>query len=471
MLHCSAKNKGCGGCPLLFCSYSEQLQHKQKTVASLLGDFGQVQPILGMKEPFYYRNKAISTFSRKDGKLASGIYKQGSHQVIPVEKCLLHHPDLDTAIDAVRQAARACHYEPFDEDRRTGLLRHVLVRQSRSSGQILVVLITATSILPGSKAFVSRLRALCPQVSSVVQNINPRYSSAVLGPSQKVLYGKGWIEDSLCGVRFQLSASSFYQINPEQTEVLYRTAIQMANPDKSQTILDAYCGVGTIGLIASKSVGHVIGVESNRQAVSCAVQNARANQIKNARFHCADASFFLQRMAAQKEYVDIVFLDPPRSGSTEEFLDALCRLSPQKVVYISCNPQTQQRDLAFLCERGWHVQEIQPVDLFPHTEHIETVVLLSKLNTKQHIEVELNLDELDLTSAESKATYEEIKAYVLEHTGLKVSHLYIAQVKQKYDIIERENYNKPKSENAKQPKCPPEKEAAITEALKFFGMI
>lgn len=380
---CQLFSQGCGGCPFLPFPYEEQLRKKQKRVESLLARFGAVQPILGMEDPWHYRNKAISTFSATGRQLISGIYRQGTHQVIPVKNCLLHHPALDQAIEAVRQAARACHYEPFHEDRRTGLLRHVLVRHSLATDQVLVALVTSTPVLPGSKAFVTQVRSLCPQISTIVQNINSRHSSAVLGPSEKVLYGKGYIEDTLCGIRFRLSASSFYQINPVQTEVLYRTAIQMAQLSASQTVIDAYCGVGTIGLAAASHAGRVIGVESNRQAVLCAIQNARSNQITNTRFYCEDATEFLQQQAARAEHVDVLFMDPPRAGSTPAFLDALCQIAPPKVVYISCNPETQQRDLDFLCRRGWKVLKIQPVDLFPHTEHIECCALLVPSETKR----------------------------------------------------------------------------------------
>ncbi len=376
---CSYRKKGCGGCPLLPLPYPDQLAKKQKDVQALLGRFGNVQPILGMDDPWHYRNKAISTFKAGPGRtLTSGIYAQGTHRVIPVERCLLHHPALDEAIEAVRKAAAACRYEPFDEDRRTGLLRHVLVRHSRATGEVLVCLVTSQPALPGSKAFVAKLRQLCPAVSTVVQNINPRHSSAVLGSAEKVLYGKGYIQDSLCGVRFRLSAASFYQVNPVQTEVLYQAAIAAAGLDGSQTVLDAYCGVGTIGLACAGHAKQVLGIELNRSAVNCAVQNAKANHITNARFLCADATSAIQRMAQQGERADVVFLDPPRAGSTPEFLEAVCQLAPQRVVYVSCNPETQRRDLEFLTKRGWKAQLIQPVDLFPHTEHVETVVSLSK---------------------------------------------------------------------------------------------
>ena len=374
-------------------------------------------------------------------------------------------------ITSVRQIMRECRIQPYDEDRGTGLLRHILVRTGFASGQVMVVLVTASPIFPARSRFVSLLREKHPEITTIVMNCNPKQTSMVLGTQERVLYGKGFIKDSLCGLRFAISPRSFYQVNPVQTEALYQRAIQMAQLTGRERVLDAYCGIGTISLIAAGQAKEVIGVELNRDAVQDAIANAKRNGVRNATFVCEDAGRFMTRMAQEREGVDVVFLDPPRSGSDEAFLRSLCALGPKRVVYISCNPQTQKRDLAVLAAGGYRVEAIQPVDMFPQTGHVETVVLLSKLNTKQHIEVELNLDELDLTSAESKATYEEIKAYVLEHTGLKVSHLYIAQVKQKYGIIERENYNKPKSENAKQPKCPPEKEAAITEALKFFGMI
>ena len=251
---CALLRQGCGGCPLLETPYPEQLRQKQARVEALLGEFGPVSPILGMEHPWHYRNKAISTFCTGPGRrLDSGIYAAGTHRVVPVASCLLHHPALDEAVEAVRRAARLCRYEPYQEDRGTGLVRHVLVRHSRATGRVLVALVTAAPVLPGARAFVSKVRELCPQVETIVQNINPRRSSAVLGPREKVLWGRGYIEDTLCGVRFRLGASSFYQINPEQTEVLYRTALDGAGLDGTQTVVDAYCGVGTIGLAAAQT--------------------------------------------------------------------------------------------------------------------------------------------------------------------------------------------------------------------------
>lgn len=376
---CSLQQKGCGGCPLLSLPYEEQLRKKQKAMKKLMGNFGKVRPVIGMEDPWHYRNKAISTFAEGPGRqLISGIYARGSHYVIPVKTCLLHHPALDEAVRAVRKAARICKYKPYDEDRKTGLIRHVLVRHSLLTDEVLVVLITAAPILPRAKAFVKKVRELCPKVTTIVQNINPRSTSAVLGFSEKILYGKGYIVDELCGIRFRIAASSFYQINPVQTEILYRTAIEAAGLDGTQTVLDAYCGVGTIGLAAAPHARHVLGVEKNGSAVRCAIQNAKDNGIQNARFLNEDATKAIQKMAARGEKVDVIFMDPPRAGSTPEFLDAVSRMSPEKLVYISCNPKTQKRDLEILKKKGWGVRVIQPVDLFPHTEHIETIVTLSR---------------------------------------------------------------------------------------------
>ena len=405
-----------------------------------------------MEEPWHYRNKAIATFATGPrGRLTCGIYAAGTHRVLPYTDCLLQDTVINQTIAAVLEAARACRWPAFEEDRGTGLLRHVLVRRGKTSCQVLVVLVTAQENLPGSRNFVKALREKAPWVTSVVQNYNPRRTSAVLGSDVRTLYGPSKI-----------------------TDTLYAKAIEFAALTGKETVIDAYCGIGTIGLCAAGRAKQVIGVERNPDAVRNACANAAANKINNARFICADATDWM-RAAAQPNsglpHPDVVFLDPPREGSTPACIDAVAAMKPKRVVYVSCNPETLARDLTHLSRRGWKALKIQPVDMFPHTEHVETVCLLSKLNAKQHIEVDIHMDELDLTDAEKKATYSEIKEYVLEHTGLKVSSLYIAQVKQKCGIIERENYNKPKSDDAKQPQCPPDKEKAIKEALKHFGMI
>ena len=285
------------------------------------------------------------------------------------------------------------------------------------------------------------------------------------------LWGRPGLTDVLSGFGFEIAPQAFYQINPPQAELLYRRAVELALPEPGGTVLELYCGAGTISLCLAQRAGHVIGAEIVPEAVENARANAAANGIGNVEFICADAAEAAERFAASGAHPDAIVVDPPRKGMSEDAVAAVASMRPERIVYVSCDCATLARDAARFQTLGYKAQTATAVDMFPRTAHVETVVLLSKLNTKQHIEVELNLDELDLTAAESKATYEEIKEYVLEHTGLKVSHLYIAQVKQKYGIIERENYNKPKSENSRQPKCPPEKEAAITDALKFFGMV
>ncbi len=294
----------------------------------------------------------------------------------------------------------------------------------------------------------------------------------MLGERENVLYGTGKIEDELCGLTFRISPRSFYQINPVQTEVLYNTAMEYAGMTGSEKVIDAYCGIGTIGLVASKRAGEVIGVELNRDAVHDAIANAKRNGIKNVRFFCDDAGEFMLGMVQDGEKADIVFMDPPRAGSDECFLSSLVTLAPKKVVYISCNPETQQRDLRFLTKRGYKVEKIQPVDMFPHTNHVETVALLVRnISTKEHVVIEVRPEELELGSLKTHGTYEEIKSYVLHKHGLKVSTLNISQVKRKCGLDVGEAYNKPKSQNSKAPNCPPEKENAIMDALKHFNMI
>lgn len=475
-MECRLKAKKCGGCPMLGLDYAEQLKQKEAAVRKLVGKYGPVAPIRGAENPCHYRNKVISTFAAgPGGKLVSGIYAAGTHKVLPVESCLLQDEVLDTVMQAVRAAASTCRYQPYNEDKGTGLLRHCLLRRGVVSGQVMVVLVTAQPVLPGAKNFVRALLAEAEKrhvpVTTVVQNYNPRRTSVVLGEEEKVLYGKGFILDTLCGKTYALSPRSFYQINHDQTEVLYGLAVEAARLTGKEVVLDAYCGIGTIGLTASGRVKQVVGVELNRDAVRDAIGNARHNDVKNARFFAADATQWITEAAAAGQRADVIFMDPPREGSTPQFIESVARMAPKRVVYVSCNPETMARDLALLTAKGYRAEGFTPVDLFPQTAHCETVCLLSKLQSKEHIEVDIHMDELDLTDAEKKATYSEIKEYVLEHTGLKVSSLYIAQVKQKCGIIERENYNKPKSDDAKQPQCPPDKEKAIKEALKHFGMI
>ena len=471
---CELEEQGCGGCDLLSLPYEKQLQKKQKELKALLGKFRKLQPILGTEEPWHYRNKVISTFTYHERKLDSGIYIQGTHKVLPVKSCLLHQPALDEAVEAVRQAARVCKYKPYDEDRHTGLLRHVLARHSLLTDEVMVVLVTASPVLAGAKNFVKEVRRRCPKVSTIIQNINPRATSAVLGYQEKILCGRGYIEDELCGVRFQIAASSFYQVNPKQTEVLYQTAISAAKLDGSQSVLDAYCGVGTIGLTAAGKARSVLGVELNKKAVQCALENARKNGIKNARFLCEDATKFIQKMADRGEHVDVVFMDPPRAGSTPEFLDAVSRMKPDSIVYISCNPETLKRDLEILVKKDWKVEMIQGVDLFPGTKHVETVVLLGrKKSTEDMVYAYVDYEPEDdtyLHGMKGNATYREIKEWIKAEYGMSVSSLYVAQIKDKCGFEKRQNYNIGENK-AHVPNCPPEKEKAILKAFKHFRMI
>ena len=473
---CTNYKLKCGGCPLLNQPYPDQLKRKQQLEQCLLGRFAPVSPVLGQAEPWHYRNKAIATFATGPrGRLTCGIYAAGTHRVLPYTDCLLQDTVINQTIAAVLEAARACRWPAFEEDRGTGLLRHVLVRRGKTSGQVLVVLVTAQENLPGSRNFVKALREKAPWVTSVVQNCNPRRTSAVLGSDVRTLYGPGKITDTLCGLQFAISPRSFYQVNPEQTEVLYAKAIEFAALTGKETVIDAYCGIGTIGLCAAGRAKQVIGVERNPDAVRNACANAAANKINNARFICADATDWM-RAAAQPNsglpHPDVVFLDPPREGSTPACIDAVAAMKPKRVVYVSCNPETLARDLTHLTRRGWKALKIQPVDMFPHTEHVETVVLLSKgeVDSKK-IRVEFSLEDMDMSEFQDGATYTQIKDYVLEHSGLKVSNLYISQIKRKCGIEVGKNYNLPKSEDSRQPMCPPEKEKAIREAFKYFGMI
>lgn len=468
---CPMSARGCGGCPLLGLPYERQLAQKQARLQTLLGRFAPVEPIAGMDSPWHYRNKAIASFAMQRGKLVCGLYAEGSHQVLPGCGCLLQGERLNQTLDAVLSAARQCRYTAYEEDRGVGLLRHAVVRSGFASGQVLVTVVTAAPTLPGSRNFVAALRREAPWVTAVVHNVNPTRSSAVLGSRERTLWGPGQIVDTLCGLEFAISSRSFYQVNPVQTEKLYAAALQLAALTGREEVVDAYCGIGTIGLCAAPRARRVTGVELNPAAARDAAANARRNGIRNARFLQGDATQWMAAAAREGLRPDVVFLDPPRAGSTPECIAAVAQMAPRRVVYVSCDPQSLARDVLLFARQGYRAALFRPVDMFPHTRHVETVCLLSKLNAGQHIEIDLSMDELDLTDAEKKATYQEIKDYVLKQSGLKVSSLYIAQVKQKCGIIERENYNKPKSEDAKQPQCSLEKEKAIKEALKHFGMI
>lgn len=359
--------------------YSDQLRLKEKQVRILLDKYCKVEPIMGMDEPYHYRNKVQAAFKRlHDGKVISGVYQSGTHRVVPVNDCLLEDTTADAIIVTIRSMLKSFKITVFDEDTGRGVLRHVLVKRGFTSGEVMVVLVCATPTFPSRNNFVKVLLEKHPEITTVVLNINPYQTNLVLGPNERVLYGKGTIEDTLCGKVFRISAKSFYQINPVQTEKLYGKAMELAGLTGKETVIDAYCGIGTIGLVASDKAGKVIGVELNKDAVQDAIVNCKRNGVKNARFYCGDAGDFMNGMAEDGQKADVVFMDPPRAGSTKKFLLSAVKLAPKKIVYISCNPETQARDIAILTQNGYKVKAIQPVDMFPHTAHVETVCLMCR---------------------------------------------------------------------------------------------
>lgn len=371
--------KKCGGCQLQNMDYKRQLKFKQASVISLLGKFHRVNNIIGMENPYHYRNKVQAAFGlTRSGKIVSGVYQSSSHRIVNVDSCMTEDQTADEIIVAIRKMLPKFRILPYNEDSRKGFLRHVLVKRSFSTGQIMVVLVGATAIFPQKTKFTNALVSKFPEITTVVFNINPQKTSMVLGEREVVLFGEGYIEDHLCGLTFRISPKSFYQINAYQTETLYNTAIEYANLTENDIVLDAYCGTGTIGLVASKHAKQVVGVELNSDAVKDAKKNAKLNQITNTSFYNADAGEFMVALADAGEKIDVVFMDPPRAGSDKNFLKSLLKLSPKRVVYISCNPTTQKRDLFTLTKGGYKVRKIQPVDMFPHTSHVETVVLLEK---------------------------------------------------------------------------------------------
>ena len=372
------KARQCGGCQLQGISYEKQLEQKQKKTEELIGPYCRVFPICGMENPYHYRNKVHAVLDHKKGKVISGIYAEGSHRVVPVDSCLIEDEKADEIIVTIRELLQSFKLPVYDEDTGRGLFRHILVRVGKASGQIMVVLVMASPIFPSKNNFIRVLRQKHPEITTIVQNINDEDTSMVLGEREKVLYGKGYITDTLCGKVFRISSRSFYQINPVQTEKLYQKAIHLASLTGKERIVDAYCGIGTIGLIASDRVKQVIGIELNEDAVRDAMKNARANNVSNVEFYCDDAGDFMREMAANGEKVDVVFMDPPRSGSDEIFLSSVVQLAPKRVVYISCNPETMARDLEYLTDHGYRAITAWPFDMFPSTAHIEVVTCLSR---------------------------------------------------------------------------------------------
>lgn len=369
--------RDCGGCQVKQQEYQEHLKQKQSQVEALLGKYCRVENIIGMKEPYHYRNKVHAVFDHdRKGNPISGVYEEGTHKVIPVDSCMIHNKKADEIIVSIRNMLKSFKIKTYDEDTGYGLLRHVLVRTGFSSGEIMVVLVLSSPIFPSKNNFIKALRQLHPEITTVILNVNDKATSMILGEREIIIYGKGYIEDILCGKVFRISPKSFYQVNPVQTEVIYQKAIEFAGLAGKETVIDAYCGIGTISLIAADHAKKVIGVELNKDAVKDAIINGKRNQSTNVEFYTQDAGEFMSQLAASGESAGVVFLDPPRAGCDEIFLNSLCKLKPDRVVYVSCNPVTLERDLQYLTNKGYKALRVVPVDMFPWTSHVETVVLM-----------------------------------------------------------------------------------------------
>lgn len=371
--------KKCGGCQLQNMDYKSQLEWKQRLCIRLLGEFGNVKPIIGMDDPYHYRNKVQAAFAMdRSRRIISGIYQSSTHKIVSVDSCMTEDVKADEIIVSVRKLIKAFKLTVYNEVTGKGFLRHVLVKRGFKTGEIMVVLVTGTPIFVAKNNFVRELLKLHPEITTVIQNVNDRFTSMLLGKNEKTLYGPGFIVDELCGCKFRISAKSFYQINPVQTEVLYSTAIEYAGLTGSETVIDAYCGIGTIGIVAAQKAGNVVGVEVNPDAVKDAINNAKINSTKNIYFYNADAGQFMVDMASEGEKCAVVLMDPTRAGSDENFMRSVCTLAPKRVVYISCNPETLARDLKYFTRHGYNVKKIQPVDMFPMTNHVECVVLMTR---------------------------------------------------------------------------------------------
>ena len=460
----------CGGCDFRHMSYEEELWAKRARVQDALTRIGgaevTVEEILGAEQPLHYRNKSIYPISPA-GEV--GFYRARSHQVVHVEHCLIQKPEADALAQAVRDYIARFQVEPYNEATGRGLLRHLYVRTS-CRGESLACLLVNGSRLPHEQELVAMLRAAAPKTCGVVLGENTRRGNAILGDRYRTLWGRDYLTDTLCGLELRLSVPSFYQVNHDQAQRLYEKALEYAGLTGRELAVDLYCGAGTITQVLARRARHVIGGEIVPEAIRDAEDSARRNGVENVEFLCGDASRLAAELRQRGLRPDVICVDPPRKGLAPDVVEAAASMEPERIVYVSCDPATLARDVARFAPLGYCPVRACAVDLFPGTAHVETVCQLVLRKPAVHINIDVDVEEL-VQDKRGAATYGQIKDYVLEHSGLKVSSLYIAQVKQKYGIIERENYNKPKSEDARQPQCPPEKEKAITEALRHFGMI
>lgn len=457
-------------------TYEEQLKFKRKQVVDNLYKTAGISDVevaetLGMETPYAYRNKAQVPVRRVKGQLETGFYRKNSHDLIPIEDFLIQDKEIDKLIVFVRDLLRRYDLKPYDEKEQTGLIRHLVVRRGHYSGQMMLVFVTTRPKIFRIDQIIAKITETFPNVVSIIQNINDKNTNAIFGKEFRTLYGQDTITDRMLGNDYEISAQSFYQVNTEMAEKLYQTAIDFSDLTSDSIVIDAYSGIGTIGLSFAKQVKEVYGVEVIETAVEDAKKNAERNGITNAHYVADSAENAMAKWSKDGIKPDVIIVDPPRKGLTESFIKASVAMQPEKITYVSCNPATMARDIKLYQELGYELKKVQPVDLFPQTHHVEAVALLSKLDVDKHIDVEIELDELDLTSAESKATYAQIKEYVWNKFELKVPTLYIAQIKRKCGIELREHYSKSKKEKQIIPQCTPEKEEAIMDALRHFKMI
>ena len=467
----------CGGCQLQALSYDQQLVFKTNKVKGHLERIGgftdiPMEPIIGMDELFHYRNKAQFPVGRnKEGKIVTGFYAGRTHNIIENRDCALGVAENKEVLDRVIAHMEKYGIEPYNEATGKGLVRHVLIRYGYFTKEVMVCLILNGNKIPKEEQFVKSLCEI-PGMTSITINVNKKRSNVILGEEICLLWGQEYITDRIGDISYQISPLSFYQVNPMQTQKLYAKALEYADLHGQETVWDLYCGIGTISLFLAQKAKFVRGVEIVPAAIENAKENAKLNGLENTEFFVGKAEEVLPREYKKNGvYADVIVVDPPRKGCDETLLETMVEMNPERIVYVSCDSATLARDLKYLCERGYELRKVCPVDQFGMTVHVETVVLLSQQKPDDTIEIDLDLDELDATSAELKATYQEIKDYVLKESGLKVSSLYISQVKRKCGIEVGENYNLPKSENARVPQCPKEKEDAIKAALKYYAMI
>ncbi len=463
----------CGGCDFWHMDYREETRLKAERVRQCLNRIGgerlEKMSILAAPACTGYRNKAQYPVTSQKGRVMAGFFRAGTHQVVEVKKCRILPDETEQARQIVIDHANQFGITAYDEKTGKGLLRHIYVRRGAVSGQMLVCLVVNGQKLPCTEALIEELKAV-PGFTSLVLSVNTKPGNTVLGDKFITLFGPGYIEDTLCGLSFRLSPRSFYQINHSQAQRLYEAAIAQGSITKEDLVLDLYCGVGTITLAMAKAAGKVIGVEIVEQAIIDAKENAKRNGIENAEFFCADAGKTALELEKQGIKPDVVVVDPPRKGLSGDTIEALDRMSPRRIVYVSCDPATLARDVALLKERGYRLQTAQAADLFPRCSHVETIVCLSKL-ADTHIEMEIDPEELNTITAKVSPTYPEIKAHVLEHHGLKVSSLAIAQTKKKCGLEVGECYNLPSGHGRPPTNLTPEREAAIREAFQYYGLI